>query len=87
MNCQKTESYRESEQKWSIEYLKIEYTYNLSREKYLECEDEIPPIEKRIAILYNYNNDLFIAIKGKITIFDGQNYYNGEGSKPSGDEN
>ena len=87
VNCQIAESYQQSEQKWSIEYLNAGYIYNLSREKYLECEDEIPPIEKRIVILCNYNNDLFIAKKGKIIILDGQNYYNGEGSKPSGDEN
>ena len=87
VNCQKAESSQESEQKWSIEFLNVGYVYNLLKEKYLECEVEIPPIEKRIAILCNYNNDLFIAKKGKIIILDGQNYYNGEGSKPSGDEN
>ena len=87
VNCQKAESSQESEQKWSIEYLNVGYVYNLLKEKYLESEVEIPPIEKRIAILCNYNNDLFIAKKGKIIILAGQNYYNGEGSKPSGDEN
>ena len=87
VNSQIAESYQQGEQKWSIEYLNVGYVYNLSREKYLECEVEIPPIEKRIAILCNYNNELFIAKKGKITILDGQNFYNGEGSKPSGDEN
>jgi hypothetical protein len=87
VNCQIAESSQENEQKWSIEYLNVGYVYNLSKEKYLECEIEIPTIEKRIAILCNYNNDLFISKKGKIIILDGHNYYNGEGSKPSGDEN
>ena len=72
---------------WEIKYLNVGYIYNLSREKYLECELEIPPIDKRIAILCNYNNDLFIAKKGKIEIFDVQNCYDGEGSKTLGDEN
>lgn len=48
-----------------IEYLNVGYVYNLSKEKFLECEFEIPPIDKRIAILCNYNNDLFIAKKEK----------------------
>ena len=28
-----------------------------------------------------------LCLFGKIIILDGHNYYNGEGSKPSGDEN
>ena len=70
-----------------IEYLNVGYVYNLSKEKFLECEFEIPPIDKRIAILCNYNNDLFIAKKGKINISGHKYLYNGEGSELSGDEN
>ena len=53
----------------------------------MECEFESPPIDKRIEILCNYNNDLFIAKKGKIDIFEIDHCYDGEGSKPSGNEN
>ena len=37
-----------------IEYLNVGYVYNLSKEKFLECELEIPPIDKRIAILWKF---------------------------------
>ena len=70
---------------WEINYLNVGI-YNLSREKYLECEFEIPPIDERIVILCNYNNDLFIAKKGKIEKFGGD-CYEGKDYKPSGDEN
>ena len=102
MNFQITKSYREDWEpdpnykfgnlnrtlnSCDIEYLNVGYVYNLSKEKFLECELEIPPIDKRIAILCNYNNDLFIAKKGKINISGHKYLYNGEGSEPSGDEN
>ena len=51
---------------WEKKYLNVGYIFNISSEKYLECDFEIPPEENRIAILCNYNNDLFIAKKGSI---------------------
>jgi len=72
---------------WKIKYLNVGYIFNLLREKYLECEFESPPIDMRIILLCNYNNDLFIAKKGKIDIFEINYCYDGTGSKPSGNEN
>ena len=70
-------------------YLNVGYVYNLSKEKFLKCELGTPDISDRIAILCDYNNDLFIAKKGKVTE-DGNNrhyYCEDEDSKPSDDEN
>ena len=70
---------------WEKKYLNVGYIFNISNEKYLECDFEIPPEENRIAILCNYNNDLFIAKKGSIEKKD-NNYYREE-EEPPKDEN
>ena len=71
---------------WEKKYLNVGYIFNISNEKYLECDFEIPPEENRIAILCNYNNDLFIAKKGSIEKKDDNNYYREE-EEPPKDEN
>ena len=70
---------------WKKKYRNVGYVYNLSKEKFLECELVTPDISDRIAILCDYNNDLFIAKKGKVTEYS--NCYEDEDSKPLGDEN
>ena len=40
----------------------------------MKCELEFPPRDKRIYILCNYNNDLFLATKGQLIHYDNCNY-------------